>query len=133
MIRDTCRLTRLSWIWHQTTIGKITPLWLMSCPGPARLLQAKHAVLKPFRPANLQVLLPSGRAPNLGCPEHLGDMDMMQQVTPPPKRPPLPRLDIPGAPSGTHLPTSAAHNVSSCTRPSQHHPHGRIILQGADD
>ena len=40
-------------------------------------------------------------------------MDMMQQVTPPPKRPPLPRLDIPGAPSGAHVPTSAAHNVSS--------------------
>ena len=71
--------------------------------------------------------------PNLGCPEHLGDMDMMQQVTPPPKRPPLPRLDIPGAPSGAHLPTSAAHNVSPYTLPPhRHYQHGRIV-QSADN
>ena len=100
---------------HETTIGKTAPFRLVSCPGPACLVPAMHAVLKPSPPADLQVLLPSGRVPNLGCPEHLGDMDMMQQVTPPPKRPPLPRLDIPGAPSGAHLPTSAAHNVRSHT------------------
>ena len=90
----------------------------------ARLSVAGQACsLKPFPPANLQVLLPSGRVPNLGCPEHLGDMDMMQQVTPPPKRPPLPRLDIPGASSGAYVPTSAAHNVSSFTLPPHHHHH----------
>ena len=58
-----------------------------------------------------QVLLASGPLCNLGCPEHLKEMDIMQNATPPTKRPPLPRLDIPGAPSGIHVPASTAQNV----------------------
>lgn len=48
---------------------------------------------------------------SLGCPEHLKEMDIMQNATPPTKRPLLPRLDIPGAPSGIHVPASTAQNV----------------------
>lgn len=59
-----------------------------------------------------QVLLPSGPVPKL---EQFGG-GVMHQATPPAKRPPLPSLDIPGAPCGTHMhvPHSTAHVVSTC-------------------
>ncbi|CAL5222836.1 g5260 [Coccomyxa viridis] len=64
-----------------------------------------------------QVLLPSGPVPKL---EQFGG-GVMHQATPPAKRPPLPSLDIPGAPCGTHMhvPHSTAH-VGALT------PRGRI-------
>ncbi len=48
---------------------------------------------------------------NLACPEHVSQMDIMHNATPPTRRPPLPRLDIPGAPCGTHVPAGNGHMV----------------------
>ena len=58
-----------------------------------------------------QVLLSSGPLPKVMCTEHFSG-GVMHQATPPAKRLPLARLDIPGAPCGIHVPGSTAQMVS---------------------
>lgn len=63
-----------------------------------------------------QVLLPTGPVPKLVCLEHFSG-DVMHQATPPAKRPPLPRLSIPGAPCDAHVPSGTVPMVSLCCHP----------------
>ena len=59
------------------------------------------------------MLLPKGPVPKLGCMEHFSG-GVTHQATTPAKHPPLPRLNIPGAPCDAHVPNSTAPVVSIC-------------------
>ena len=84
-----------------------TPLHRILLSVPVRLMSGSKCWLSG------QVLLPSGPVPKL---QHFSG-GVMHQATPPAKRLPLPRLDIPGAPYASHVPSSTAHVVRTCCHP----------------